>query len=244
MQVIPAIDIRGGKVVRLAQGRFAEETVYPGSPVETAKKWEAAGAAMIHVVDLDGARTGRPVNLDIVRQVASAVKAGIELGGGVRDEDAIRQAVEAGVSKVVLGTAALDESFLQRAVKAFGDRIVAGIDAREGIVYTKGWVVKTRSSAVDLARKAESAGVRTVNYTDISKDGMLGGPNIDSVTALLEATRLDVVLSGGVSSIDDIKRLRGLPGRGLKGVIIGKALYEGRVDLGAAIRAGGGGGPC
>jgi phosphoribosylformimino-5-aminoimidazole carboxamide ribotide isomerase len=237
MIAIPAIDIRGGKVVRLSQGKFSAETVYSDSPAEMARKWEAAGAEMIHVVDLDGAAEGRPMNLDLVRMIAKAVKPKIELGGGIRDEDSIQKAIDAGVSKVVIGTKALDQKFLESIVKRFGVSIVAGIDACEGFVCTKGWVVVTKANAVDLARLVESAGVKTINYTDISKDGMLAGPNIDSVVELLEATRVDVVLAGGISGVNDIRRLKTIPGRGLKGVIIGKALYEGRIDLKEAIEA-------
>jgi phosphoribosylformimino-5-aminoimidazole carboxamide ribotide isomerase len=237
MIAIPAIDIRGGKVVRLSQGKFSAETVYSDSPVDMAIKWEAAGAEMIHVVDLDGAAEGRPANLDLVRMIGKAVKLKIELGGGIRDESSMRKAIDAGVSKVVIGTKALDRKFLESVLKKFGASIVVGIDACEGFVCTKGWVVTTKANAIDLARQVESAGVKTINYTDISKDGMLAGPNIDSVVELLEATRADVVLAGGISGINDIRRLKTLPGRGLKGVIIGKALYEGRVDLKEAIGA-------
>lgn len=236
MIAIPAIDIRGGRVVRLSQGKFSDETVYRGSPVEMAKRWEAAGAGMIHIVDLDGAAEGRPVNLDVVGKIASSVKSAIELGGGIRDADSVRRAVDAGVSKVVIGTRALDARFLSDIVKEFSGIIVAGIDAREGLVRTKGWTVGTSEKAVDLARRVESAGVRTVNYTDISRDGMLGGPSIDSVRELLDKTGLEIVLAGGISSLDDIKRLKEIPGRGIKGVIIGKALYEGRLELSEAIK--------
>ncbi len=237
MIAIPAIDIRGGKVVRLSQGKFSAETVYSDSPVDMAIKWEAAGAEMIHVVDLDGAAEGRPANLDLVRIIGKAVKLKIELGGGIRDEASIQKAIDAGVSKVVIGTKALDRKFLESVINKFGASIVAGIDACEGFVCTRGWVVTTKANAIDLARQVESAGVKTINYTDISKDGMLAGPNIDSVVELLEATKVDIVLAGGISGINDIRRLKMLPGRGLKGVIIGKALYEGRVDLKEAIEA-------
>jgi phosphoribosylformimino-5-aminoimidazole carboxamide ribotide isomerase len=236
MIAIPAIDIRGGKVVRLSQGKFSDETVYSDSPVETAKKWEAAGAKMIHVVDLDGAAEGRLRNLGLVREIVAGVSVEVELGGGMRDEESIEKALDAEVSKVVIGTKALDAKFLGAMVKRFGGRIVVGIDASEGLVRTKGWVAATKTKALDLAKKVESLGVRTINYTDISKDGMLTGPNIESVKELLQATKLDIVVSGGVSSLDDIRRLKALPGRGLKGVIIGKALYEGRVDLAEAIK--------
>lgn len=236
MIAIPAIDIRGGKVVRLSQGHYSAETVYSDSPIDMARKWESAGAEMIHIVDLDGAVQGRPVNLGIVKKVAAAVNVRIELGGGMRDEESVRKAVDAGVSRIVLGTRALDAEFLSYVVKEFGDIIVVGIDASEGLVFTKGWVVKTSSKAIDLARRVESAGVKTVNYTDISKDGMLEGPNIDSVKELLSATKMDIVLAGGISSIDDIKMLKSIPGRGLSGVVIGKAIYEKRLDLSEAIK--------
>lgn len=237
MIAIPAIDIRGGRVVRLAQGRFSDETVYGESPVDVAKRWEACGAGMIHVVDLDGAREGAPKNLGLARQIAQAVRAKVELGGGIRDEAAIASAIDAGVSSVVIGTRALDERFLEGALRRFGDKIVVGIDASEGIVVTEGWVHKTKATALELARKVESLGVRTIIYTDVSKDGMLGGPNIGSLKELVSATKMDVVLAGGISSVDDIRRLKGLGLGNLAGVIIGKALYEGRVDLGEAIAA-------
>jgi phosphoribosylformimino-5-aminoimidazole carboxamide ribotide isomerase len=236
MIVIPAIDIRGGKVVRLSQGRFSAETVYSDSPVETAKAWEASGAGMIHVVDLDGAEEGNPKNLDIVRKIKSAVRSEIEFGGGIRDEASVQKAVDAGVSKVVIGTMAMDASFLKSALQKFKDNLVVGIDAYRGFVCTEGWAVVTKVAASSLARRVESLGVMTINYTDISRDGMLEGPNIESVAELLKATGLDIVLAGGVSGIDDIKRLKSIPGRGLKGVIIGKALYEGRIDLKEAIK--------
>lgn len=236
MIAIPAIDIRGGKVVRLRQGNFTEQTTYSDSPVEIAAQWAACGARMLHIVDLDGAVEGMVKNLDLVRKIAAAVKMQVELGGGIRDEDSIRRAMDSGVSKVVIGTRALDENFLRPVLKKFGDSIVVGIDASQGMVVTKGWVVKTASKAVDLARRVESLGARTINYTDISTDGMLAGPNIDSLRELLEVTTMDVVVAGGVSSIEDIRRLKALEEDGLRGIIIGKALYEGKVDLTEAIR--------
>ena len=238
MIIIPAIDIRGGKVVRLAQGKFSDETVYSDSPLEMAKRWDACGAEMIHIVDLDGAAEGMPKNLEAVKLIASAVKARIELGGGIRSEAAIEKVVEAGVSKAVIGTKALDETFLKAIVKRFGDSIVVGVDASRGKICTKGWVCQTESTVEDLVKKVESFGVKTINYTDISKDGMLEGPNIDSLRELLAVTKMNVVLAGGVSSIRDIEKLKQLEGEGLKGVIIGKALYENRIDLKEAIAAG------
>jgi phosphoribosylformimino-5-aminoimidazole carboxamide ribotide isomerase len=236
MIVIPAIDIKGGKVVRLTQGKFTQETVYSDSPVEMARKWASYGVEMIHIVDLDGAKTGSLTNLGSVKEIAGAVKVKIELGGGMRDEESIKAALGAGVEKVVLGTKALDEQFLWNIAAKFRENLVVGIDASEGLVHTKGWVLKTNMKAVDLARKIASLGIKTINYTDISKDGMLEGPNLDSLREMLQIGGLDVIAAGGVSSIDDIKKLKVLEKDGLKGIIIGKALYEGKLDLGEAVK--------
>ncbi|MCX5678521.1 MAG: 1-(5-phosphoribosyl)-5-[(5-phosphoribosylamino)methylideneamino]imidazole-4-carboxamide isomerase [Candidatus Omnitrophica bacterium] len=236
MIVIPAIDIKGGKVVRLSQGEFSRQTTYSDSPLEMARKWESFGVEMIHIVDLDGALEGKAVNLDIVGRIAKSVRPKIELGGGIRDEGTIKRAIDAGVAKVVIGTKALDQKFLNSVAKVFGKNIVAGIDARDGLVYTKGWVFKTEVTAVELAKRIGSAGIDTINYTDISKDGMLEGPNIDSLRELISATGLNIVAAGGVSSIGDIIKLKALESEGLKGVIVGKALYEGKLDLAEAIK--------
>lgn len=236
MIAIPAIDIKGGKVVRLSQGESHRQTVYSESPLEMAKKWDSFGVEMIHVVDLDGAFEGNLRNLDVVSQIVKAVKAKIELGGGIRDEETIEKAIAAGVEKVVIGTKALDQKFLESAAKRFKDHIVVGIDARDGLVHTKGWVLKTQVPAIELVRKVGSAGISTINYTDISRDGMLDGPNIDALKGLLASTKLNIVAAGGVSRIEDISNLKALEKRGLKGVIIGKALYEGRLDLAEAIK--------
>jgi len=236
MIAIPAIDIKGGKVVRLTQGKFSQETVYSDSPVETARKWASFGVSMIHIVDLDGARTGSLKNLGIVKEIARSVSARIELGGGIRDEESVKAALDAGVAKVVLGTKALDEQFLWNIAAKFRDNLVVGIDASGGLVHTKGWVFRTDMKATDLARRIAALGIRTINYTDISKDGMLEGPNTDSLGEMLRVGALDVIAAGGISTIDDIKKLKALEKDGLKGVIIGKALYEGRIDLAEAVR--------
>lgn len=236
MKVIPAIDIKGGKVVRLVQGAADKVTVYSDSPLDVARKWAEFGVEMIHVVDLDGAMEGVSVNLEIVRQMAHSVRPLIELGGGMRDEEAIRKAIDAGVEKVVIGTKALDEKFLEKVVPRYASTIVAGVDARQGMVYTKGWVFETKTTARELVGRLEEAGIRSINYTDISKDGMLGGPDIESLKKLLKSTYLDVVAAGGISTIDDVKRLKSLEKEGLKGIIIGKALYEARIDLAEAIK--------
>lgn len=235
MIVIPAIDIRAGRVVRLSQGEFSRQTVYSDSPVEMALKWESFGVGMIHIVDLDGALEGSSKNLAIVSDIARRVKAKIELGGGIRDEESIGRAIDAGVDKVVIGTKALDQKFLQSAAGRFRDNIVVGIDARDGMVHTKGWLLNTDITAVELAKRIGSTGIKTINYTDISKDGMLGGPNEDSLREIIRATGLNIIAAGGVSSIEDILKLKKLEAGGLKGVIVGKALYEGKLDLAETI---------
>ena len=235
MLVIPAIDIKGGKVVRLAQGKAELETVYSNSPIDVAMRWVAEGAELIHVVDLDGALTGSLKNLDIVEKMARQVKVKIELGGGIRDEGGIRDALDAGIDKVVIGTKALDEQFLKDISKSFKDKIVIGIDAYLGYVYTNGWLSKTGVLAVGLVRRIALYGLKTVNYTDISKDGMLEGPNMDSLNRILSVATIDIIASGGISNMEDVKRLKALEKKGLKGMIIGKALYEDMIDLKDAI---------
>lgn len=236
MMVIPAIDIRGGKVVRLAQGAADKETVYYDSPLDVAMMWQEAGARLIHVVDLDGAMEGRLKNLPLVEKMVKLVSAKIELGGGMRDIDTIKRVLDAGIEKAVIGTRALDDTFIADIAKRFGPRIVVGIDAKDGIVHTKGWVEKTELKAADLVRKISRSGIRTINYTDISKDGMMKGPNIESLKKILELSSIDVIASGGVSTLEDVKRLKALESKGLKGMIIGKALYEKKIDLKEAIK--------
>ena len=240
MQVIPAIDIRNGKVVRLTQGAADKETVYSDSPLEIAMKWDSYGVDMIHVVDLDAAFEGEPRNTDIIMRIASSVKARIELGGGMRSGESIRAAFDRGVGKVVIGTKALDKVFLKAMVSKYGEGIVVGLDAANGIVKTGGWLLNTKLRVADLVKDIESVGVKTVNYTDITRDGTLEGPNLKSIRNLLEVTHMKVVVGGGISKIGDIEKLKGLEEFGLDGVIIGKALYEGTIDLGEAIRAGSG----
>ncbi len=236
MKVIPAIDIRGGKVVRLTQGKAERETIYFDSPLEVARMWAAQGAELIHVVDLDGAIEGNPMSLEQIKEIANSVDVKIELGGGIRSLETIQSLIDAGVEKVVIGTKALEEDFISKASKRFGNRIVVGIDARDGMVLTKGWLFKTKMKAVDLTEKIASLGVKTINYTDVSRDGMLKGPNLDSLKDILKVKDIDIIASGGVSTIDDVKRLKALEGAGLQGMIIGKALYEKTIDLKEAIR--------
>jgi len=236
MKVMPAIDIKDGKVVRLTQGDANKMTVYSEDPVGMAKKWASYGVSLIHVVDLDGAIDGNLKNLGIVKKMAESVKCKIELGGGIRDLAAVESVLAANVDRVCIGTRALDPKFLEFVGKRFKNKIVVSIDAKEGLVYSKGWIHKTKITAIELAKKAEDMGFSTVNYTDISKDGMLQGPNINSLKELLRSVSLDIVAAGGVSSIEDVKALKSLEEYGLRGVIIGKALYENKLDLAEAIK--------
>ena len=242
MIIIPAIDVKNGKVVRLTRGEAHRETVYSNSPIEVAEKWSSLGAQLIHVVDLDGALEGSFKNIDLIKDMVRHVKSKIELGGGIRDEAMIKSALEAGIEKVVIGTKALDEQFLFMAAKKFKGRLVVGIDAKDGIVHTKGWVFNTKMGAIDLARQIKDLGIETINYTDISKDGTLAGPDVSGIKELLDATDLNIVASGGISSIEDVKKMKSLADshRNLVGIIIGKALYEGTIDLGEAIKICGG----
>ncbi|HPM43726.1 MAG TPA: HisA/HisF-related TIM barrel protein, partial [Candidatus Omnitrophota bacterium] len=204
---------------------------YSDSPVDIAVKWAASGVDMIHIVDLDGAFEGELRNLPVVKDIVRAVKPGIELGGGMRDEASIQMALDTGVDKVVIGTRALDRRFLDKIVAIHGKKIVVGIDARAGMVRTKGWTSETDIKAIELAKSIEASGVKTINYTDISRDGMLEGPNFESLRELLRAVDMDIVAAGGVSTIEDVRNLKGIEAEGLSGIIIGKALYEGKIDL-------------
>jgi phosphoribosylformimino-5-aminoimidazole carboxamide ribotide isomerase len=236
MIVIPAIDIRNGKVVRLVQGDYARSTEYPDSPLEVARKWDSCGVKMIHVVDLDGALIGEPRNLAIVSDIAKKVKARIELGGGIRSEEVVSRILDMGVEKVVVGTMALNDVFMKNLESRFRERVVAAIDARGGIVHTKGWRAKSKIKAVEFAKTLEGLGVKTINYTDISKDGLMEGLNLLSIEEFLMGRSASVVVGGGISSLDDIKALKKMERYKLAGIIIGKALYENKLDLVEAIK--------
>ena len=231
--IYPAIDIKGGRAVRLLQGRADQETVYATNPAEVAQTFRAAGSTWVHVVDLDGAFAGEPQNLAHVEAIV-ALGLNVELGGGLRTRAAVERALRAGVSRVVIGTrAAESEAFVGELVQAFGDKIAVGIDAKDGKVAVKGWVDTTGTSALDLARRMDALGVATLIYTDIGTDGMLTGPNLAAQDALCGEVRCRVIASGGVSRRDDVVALAQMQKRrpNLDGVIVGKALYEKRVDL-------------
>lgn len=229
MLLYPAIDLMGGQAVRLRQGRAEEKTVYSDDPPSVAVEWEARGGDWLHVVDLDAAFTGQQANLDTVRRMAAAIKIPLQLGGGMRDEASIARALEAGATRVVIGTrAAESQEFLARAIAEFGgDRIAVGIDARDGMVAIKGWTEKTGVRALDLAKRAAALGAAAVICTDIATDGMLQGPNLPAVEAMVREAGCPVIASGGVSSALDLARLESIPG--LSGAIIGKALFDGLI---------------
>lgn len=232
MLIIPAIDLKGGKCVRLRQGRADEAVVYSGDPVAMARRWEVEGAQYLHVVDLDGAFQGRPAHAEVIAQIVRAIGIPVEVGGGLRTDEDIRALLAAGVDRAIIGTRAwADPESLKRLVGQFGARVAVGIDARDGRVQVKGWVETTDQLAVDLARKAESMGVDCIVYTDTSKDGMLAGVNVRAMDEMCAAVSCSVIASGGVSSREDASALRSLQRPNLAGAIVGKALYEGRVTL-------------
>ncbi len=239
MLIIPAVDIKDGKCVRLSQGRFDAVTVYSDDPVEAALKWEGLGARLIHIVDLDGAISGRPVNRGVVLKICAALRVQVQVGGGIRDEAAADAYLSiSNVRRVIAGTAAVeDPALLGRLAAGHPGRIAVGIDAKDGRAAVKGWLKVTGERAVDLAKRLEDAGVSAIIYTDISRDGMLTGPNVEATAEMASSVGIPVIASGGVSSIRDIEALRRAS---VEGVIIGKALYSGALSLKDALDAAAG----
>lgn len=232
MVIFPAIDLMNGQVVRLRQGQAQEKTVYPQSPLDQARLWKEQGAEWLHIVDLDGAFTGRAVNFKVVQDIVKQVGISCQLGGGLRDEAAVQAALDAGVKRVIIGSKACESvDFIRMIVKKFGgDRVAVGIDARDGIVATKGWTETSTWKAIDLSQAVSNEGVKTVIYTDIAVDGMLKGPNLSAMQAMVEAVpACQVIASGGVSSLEDIQNLAKIPR--LYGAIVGKALYDNKFTL-------------
>ena len=237
MEIWPAIDLRGGNCVRLQQGDYQRETVFGEDPAAMARHWVAEGAERLHLVDLDGARTGCPENLPAVRAIAEAARVPCELGGGIRSEATIRELLAAGLCRLVVGTLALRQpDWFRKMCHLFPGRLVLGIDARDGWVATDGWLTTSRTSAIDLAGQFAGEPIAAVVYTDIATDGMLTGPNVEAMRQMKQAVEWPVVASGGVSGADDVARLARA---GLDGCIIGRALYEGKLDLPAALAAAG-----
>ena len=237
MLIIPAIDLKNGKVVRLRQGRFQQETVYSSDPVSTARHWKRQGAKYLHVVDLDGARYGRVRHLELIKKMVKAVKIPIEFGGGLRQSKSIKQVLDCGVKRVVLGTKLQDEEFLRRTFKEFKQKIIVSVDVHNNAVRISGWQRKYRNFGIlELIKRLEDIGFLKIIYTDIARDGTLKGPNITMIKRILKESRLRLIASGGISRLADILKLRALSKQGLVGLVIGKALYEGRFTLKEALK--------
>ena len=236
-ELIPAIDLLEGRCVRLSQGRYDRVTVYGDDPAEVAGRFVAHPIPRLHVVDLDGARCGKPVNVDAIRRIAeSAAGVPVQLGGGLRTLAVVEEALALGVDRVVLGTAALrDPELVRESARRFPGRIVVGIDAVEGRVAVAGWLEQSVTTVTDLARRFEDAGVAAIVHTDIARDGTLSGPNLDASAELADCVEIPVIVSGGVRSQEDVRRAASLAGGGIAGAIVGRALYTGDVDLGRAL---------
>jgi phosphoribosylformimino-5-aminoimidazole carboxamide ribotide isomerase len=231
MLIIPAIDIRNGNCVRLLQGDPNRQTIYSGDPVGMAKRFQDAGARLIHVVDLDGAFSGTPVNHAVITAIARSVSIPIEVGGGIRSAENIRMYMDSGITRIIAGTVLLDESF-RDLIGQFRNVLIAGIDAKDSMVATHGWKKVSEMRALDLIREYKEQGIREFIYTDIATDGMLTGPNLDAIRLILTGvTDIELIASGGISSLEDIERLSRIDVPGIKGCITGKAVYDGRIDL-------------
>ena len=237
MVILPAIDLKDGKCVRLRQGKAEDLTVYSDDPVAQARAWLAQGAEQLHVVDLDGAFQGEPRHADVIARIIQALGIPVEVGGGLRTDAHIERLLRAGVTRAIIGTRALDSlDALAALVKRFGDAIAVGIDARDGFVQVRGWVETTATRATELALQAEAAGVRTIIYTDTATDGMLGGPNLAAMRQICQTVSCRIIASGGVSAPEHVTALKALGCANLYGAIVGKALYDGKTTL-AAMKA-------
>ena len=233
MIILPAIDLKDGKCVRLRQGRADDVTVYGDDPAQQARDWREQGGQELHVVDLDGAFAGTPKHAEVIRRIIEAFGGPVEVGGGLRTPEALNAVIEAGATRAIIGSAALeDPEFLASAIELYGDKIAVGIDARNGFVQTRGWVETTAVRATELAEAVARAGVRTIIYTDTATDGMLGGPNLTQMAAICDAApTCQITASGGVSSPYDVANLKALERANLRAAIVGKALYDGRTTL-------------
>lgn len=237
MLIIPAIDLREGKCVRLVQGKADKQTVFSEDPAKVAARWQDAGAKRLHVVDLDGAFAGEPQNLEQFSNIRNNFKGIIEFGGGIRTEHDIKSLLNRGADRIILGTMACQsEDFIKQSIASFGNKFIAGIDARNGFVAIKGWVETTELRAESLGKTMESLGISEIIYTDILRDGMLTGPNLESLKDMLSAVSIPIIASGGIGSVNDLEQLAPLQQDGLSGVIIGKALYTGAIDINEVIQ--------
>lgn len=236
MTIYPAIDIIDGKCVRLVQGDYSQKTTFSDSPLDVAKKWRSLGGEFIHLVDLDGAKSGDTPNFELVTRIAKALDIPVEIGGGIRNMETVDKYLQNGVFRVIIGTAAVkNPEFVREAVEKYDDRIVVGIDAKDGMAAISGWEDVSEAPALELAKRMRDYGVKSIIYTDIATDGMLGGPNIEAMREMKNNVDIEIIASGGVSSIDDVRRLKET---GVEGAIIGKALYTGDIDLKLAIEEG------
>ena len=236
MQLIPAIDLKDGKCVRLRQGRMDDETIFSDDPLEVAQRWVSAGARRLHLVDLDGAVQGFPLNADIIGRIAEAhPNVEVQVGGGIRSFEVIQTYLDVGVNFVIIGTQAVREpNFVDEACLEFPGHIIVGLDARDGLVATDGWAEVSTVAASDLAKRFEDAGVESIVFTDIGRDGMMGGVNTAATATLAAAIDIPVIASGGVTHLDDVRALCAVAAQGVSGAIVGRALYEGSIDLGQA----------
>jgi len=233
MIIYPAIDVKDGRCVRLVQGKFSDVTVYSDNPVEMALKWESLGAQYLHVIDLDGARLGKPQNISVISEMAVKLGIPLQLGGGIRTIEMIEIVLSKGIQRVILGTSAVeDPNLIKKALKTFENNLAIAIDAKDGMVAIEGWAKTSEFTAVGFAKKMEDLGAKTIIYTDISRDGMLAGPNLNAMEEMVKAVEIEVIASGGVSRLEDVKNLKNV---GVSGAIIGKALYTGDIDLKKAI---------
>ncbi len=229
MIIYPAIDLKDKSCVRLEQGVYEKMTVYEKDPVKVAKRWEAMGAQALHLVDLDGARDGERINEDVVKKIVENINIPVELGGGIRDQEGIEKILELGVSEVIVGTAAVkNPAWIKAMIEKYGKKIIVSIDASKGFLATDGWEEVSNTKAIDYIRELESYGLNRIVYTDIAKDGMLSGPNFEIYEELSKESSIEIIASGGVTTLEDVKRLKEMD---LYGAIVGKALYDGKLDL-------------
>jgi len=236
MIILPAIDLKEGKCVRLEQGLMDKDTVYNDNPGEQARIWQGQGGELLHIVDLDGAFAGVPKNREAIKAIVEAIDIPSELGGGIRDMQTIEAYLELGIDRVILGTVAKENpALVEEACKKFPGQIVVGIDARDGLVAVRGWADVTEKKATEMAKEMEGFGVEAIIYTDIARDGMMQGPNIEATKILAESISIPVIASGGLSTLDDIRRLMAIEASGVTGVITGKAIYSGAIDLREAV---------
>ncbi len=236
MDIIPAIDIQNGKCVRLQQGDFKKETIFSEDPVEMAKKWAKYGIRRLHIVDLDGAKLGKPKNHEIIFSISTLFpNLSIQVGGGIRSKEDAEMYFNAGIKYIIVGSKAVEDiNFVEDLCKSFKNKIIIGIDAKDGVVATDGWAKSSKIGALDLAKKVENFGVKEIVYTDIEKDGMMMGPNIESILKLSESINIPIIASGGITTIDDIKKISNYSNLGISGMIVGRALYENKINVNEA----------